>query len=529
MIKGFRQIAWITALSRVFGMVRTILYFYFFGASGLLDAWFIAFKIPNLSRRLFGEGAASASFIPVYSEQLHNDREAAGQLANTVVSVVFVLLAGIVLLGWAGVWGYLKLFSTNPETRLVLSLTSIMLPYMVMVCIVAILAGVLNVHKHFAAPAVAPIVLNIFIIATLLLTGFAFKMPAGQQVFAVALTVLFAGTVQLAIQFYPLRASGISIKPAWQIRSQAFKKIIIMMGPMILGLTVTQINTLFDDLIAWWFSGSAEKGSEFLFLGRQIAYPLHRGCVSYLNGAQRLYQMPLGVFGISLATAIFPVMSADVARKDFQALRKTISKGIRAAIFVAIPATAGLVLVAKPLVAAAFEHGKFSSTDSATTAWTLLFYTAGLTGFFAQQIVTRAFFSMQDSKTPMRSAMIAVFVNIVLNLTLIWFMGTAGLALSTAICSYLQVLILVTALRKRFGNSILDGLLTTLVKTLVATFFLCIVGILLLYACRTLPNATSFNILRLALVVPLTAGTYFLAAKLLRIEMLSLITGNKSK
>ncbi len=213
MIKGFRQIAWITALSRVFGMVRTILYFYFFGASGLLDAWFIAFKIPNLSRRLFGEGAASASFIPVYSEQLHNDREAAGQLANTVVSVVFVLLAGIVLLGWAGVWGYLKLFSTNPETRLVLSLTSIMLPYMVMVCIVAILAGVLNVHKHFAAPAVAPIVLNIFIIATLLLTGFAFKMPAGQQVFAVALTVLFAGTVQLAIQFYPLRASGISIKP----------------------------------------------------------------------------------------------------------------------------------------------------------------------------------------------------------------------------------------------------------------------------------------------------------------------------
>jgi hypothetical protein len=231
MIKGFRQIASLTATSRVFGFVRDIAYSHFFGANALLDAWTIAFKIPNLARRLFGEGAASASFIPVYSEQLHKDKEKAKQLVNTVVTALFVLLAAIVLIGQAGIWGYYKFFSPPSETRLVLSLTSIMLPYMLMVCIVAILAGILNVHRHFAAPAAAPIVLNIFIIVSILLTGWVFKLQAREQLFFVAAAVLIAGIVQIAIQLPPLRASGVSIKPAWMVHSEAFKKIIILMAP----------------------------------------------------------------------------------------------------------------------------------------------------------------------------------------------------------------------------------------------------------------------------------------------------------
>ncbi len=164
MIKGFRQIASLTAVSRVFGLVRDITYGHFFGASGLFDAWIIAFRIPNLSRRLFGEGAASASFIPVYSEALYKDREQAAKLANTVVTVLFMILAALVLVGEAGIWLYYKFFARTSETELILSLSSIMLPYMLFVCMVAILAGVLNVHRHFASPAAAPIVLNIFII-----------------------------------------------------------------------------------------------------------------------------------------------------------------------------------------------------------------------------------------------------------------------------------------------------------------------------------------------------------------------------
>jgi len=527
MIKGFRQIAGLTTISRVFGMLRDMAFAYFLGAAGLMDGWVIAFKIPNLARRLFGEGAASSSLIPVYSEQLHKDLEAAKKLACTVVTVIFIILAGLVLLGEGIIWGYYRFFSIHPSTDLKLTLSGIMLPYTILICVVAILAGILNAHRHFAMPAAAPIALNIFIIGSLCIGGWGFGIQPERLVFVVAAAVLFAGLFQLFMQLQPLGAKGIYIRPAWQIRSEAFRKIIVLMGPMILGLTVTQINTLADDFIALWFSGSPEKGEIFSLFGRDIRYPMWEGAVSQLFYSQRLYQFPLGVLGISLATAIFPVMSAEAARKDFEALTRSISRGIRGAVFIALPATAGLLLVRNLVISVVFERGRFTSSDTTLTAGVLLFYSLGLCGFFMQQVVTRAFYSIQDSKMPARSALVAVCVNIVLNLTLIWFIGTAGLALSTALCSYLQVTILVFALRKRFGSSILDGMLITLFKTLTATILLWIAGQCLLYLCRNLPDSTGYDVLRLVVVVPTTAAVYTLAAKLLRIEMLSLFSGKK--
>ncbi len=515
MIKGFRQIASLTTISRIFGLIRDVAFAHFFGAGWLMTAWTMGFKIPNLARRLFGEGAAAASLIPVYTEQLHKDPAQAKKLVGTVITVLVVILAAIVLIGQLLIWGYYLLFETRPGAQLGLTLCSIMLPYMIFICLVAILAGILNVHRHFAAPAAAPIVLNIFIIGSILLTGWVFKIAPARQVFFVAVAVLIAGLTQILIQIPPLRKNGISIRPAWDIHSQAFKKIIFLMGPMILGLTVTQINTLADDLIALTFM-------------TEYDYPLSYGAPSYLYYAQRLYQFPLGVLGISLATAIFPIMSADAARKDFDALGRTISRGIRATVFVAIPATAGLFLVAKPLVSAIFEHGQFTAEDTPIVAWTLCFYALGLTAFFAQQILTRAFYSMQDSKVPAKSAVVAVVVNIVLNLILIWFMGTAGLALSTAICSYLQVCILVVVLRKRFKYPILERITHTLTKSLAATIIMSLAAVAIIYLMRNMPNDRPANILRLIIIVPSAAGIYLLVAKMLNIEMLSLLTGRKN-
>ena len=183
MVKGFRQIACLTAFSRVLGMVRDMAFAYFLGASGLMDGWVIAFKIPNLTRRLFGEGAASASFIPVYSQELQRDREGAGRLACTVVTVVFLILAGVVLLGEVGIWTYYNFFSVHESNKLMLALTGIMLPYMVLICVVAILGGILNSHLHFAAPAASPIVLNVFIIGSLCFSGWVLCMEPSRQVF----------------------------------------------------------------------------------------------------------------------------------------------------------------------------------------------------------------------------------------------------------------------------------------------------------------------------------------------------------
>jgi len=508
-------------------MLRDMSFAYFLGAGGLMDGWVIAFTIPNLARRLFGEGAASSSLIPVYSEELQKDREGANRLAFTVVTVIFVLLAGIVLAGEGIIWGYYRFFSICASTNLKLALSGIMLPYMILICVVAILAGILNAHRHFASPAAAPIVLNIFLIGSLCFSGWVVGMEPVGQVFVVAAAVILAGLVQVFIQLAALWNRGIYVRPVWEVRSESFRKIIVLMGPMILGLTATQINTLADRFIGLWFSGSLEKGDFFFCFGGQIKYPLWEGAVSHLFYSQRLYQFPLGVLGISLATAIFPVMSSVAAREDFEGLCRTISRGLRCAVFVALPATIGLMLVGRPLVSVIFERGQFTGADTILTAGVLWFYALGLCGFFMQQIITRAFYSMQDSKTPMRSAVIAVFVNVILNLTLIWFMGTSGLALSTAICSYLQVVILVVVLRRRLGDSILQGMISAIIKTVVATILMGVVGAGLLYLCRNLPDGSRFDVLRLAVVVPSAAGVYLLAAKFLHIEMLSLLTGGR--
>jgi putative peptidoglycan lipid II flippase len=522
MIKGFRQIVSLTALSRVLGFVRDAAYSHFFGAGALLDAWSIAFKIPNLARRLLGEGAASASFIPIYSEELHKDRQGAKELVDTVVTALSIVLAAIILIGEALVWGYYKFFSTTGESKMVLSLTALMLPYMLPICIVAILGGILNVHRHFAVPAAVPIVLNVFIIAGIPFADSILKLPKQKQVFLVAVVVLIAGVAQIVIHIPALVRRGVSIRPAWQIHSDAFRKIIILMGPMILGLAVTQINTLADDLIAWWFSGSVEKGTFFMLMGHKILYPMDRGSVSHLYFSQRLYQLPLGVFGISLATAIFPVMSAASARKDFAELGRTISRGFCACVFIAIPATVGLVATAKPLIAFAFQHGQFTGKDTNMVVWTLLFYALGLLGYFSQQVIVRAFYSMQNSKTPVISALTAVGVNVVLNLTLMWFLGTGGLALSTALCSYLQVVILATILQKQLGSTIFEGLAVTSAKTIAATLLMAAVIVITAQMSGNWPN-----VLKLALMVPTGTAAFLAAAKALKIEALSIFTGDK--
>jgi len=373
--------------------------------------------------------------------------------------------------------------------------------------------------------AAAPVVLNVFIITSLCASGWLMDVEPGKQVFIVAAAVLAAGLAQLALQVPSLRASGLSIRPAWAVRTESFKKVAALMAPMIVGLTATQINTMADHFTALWLSGSVEKGGFLTILGTAVRYPMWEGSVSQLFYSQRLYQFPLGVMGISLATVIFPVMSADAARKDLDGFRRTVSRGLRLAVSIAVPAAAGLFLVRRPLVAVIFERGQFSARDTALTAGILAFYCLGLCGFFLQQIAARAFFSMQDSKTPTASALAAVGTNIILNLTLVWFLAARGLALATAACSYLQVVILLAVLNRRFGRSILSRLAATAARTLMATFLFYLVGAGILDLLGGMPACFSSDIIRLAVVIPICTATFLAAAWLLRIEVFALITG----
>lgn len=522
-IRGFRQLAFLTLISRIFGMFRDMAFAFFLGADNLMDSWVIAFKIPNLARGIFGEGAAASSLIPIYSQERQQDPKKAEVLARTVTTLIFVILSAIVLVGEIGLFWYLGTREMLDTTRLMLMLSAVMLPYMILVCTVAILGGILNAHRHFAAPANAPTLLNVIMIAALALSGWILKLDPRHQVFFMAVSVLLAGIAQILMQLIPLWKIGLSMRPAWQIRTDALRRIMLLMGPMILGLTATQINTLAGDIIARILSGSPEKGEFFMFFGRQIRYPVWEGAVSSLFYGQRLYQFPLGVLGISLATAIFPILSTAAAQKDFALLSRTVGRGIQATFFIALPATVGLMLVARPLVTVLFQRGKFTEHDSLITQRVLMFYAIGLCGYFLQQVVTRAFYSIQDSKWPARTAAFAVFISVILNLVLIWPLGAAGLALSTAICSYLQAAFLLLILGRQFKGWFQKGDIAGFVKTVAATAIMGGLGLMTAHLTSLWPISTRFDLLRIALLVAICSSGYLGASWILKNKMLSLL------
>ena len=294
MIKGFRLIAVLTVVSRVFGMLRDMAFAYFLGAGLMMDIWVIAFKIPNLARRLFGEGAATSSFIPVYSAELKRDKAAAMRLAHTVVTAIVTLLTAVVAVGLVILWVLHTYYAPLESTRLMFVLAALMLPYMAMICAEAILAGILHTHRHFAAPAAAPVVLNIVNIATLCVGGWVMGLSPEQQVFLLAFGVLLAGVIQVGMQVAPMYRLGLTLRPAWEIRSAGFKKVLWLMGPMILGMAVKQLNTLADDIIAkvcparrkgrvFYALGAADRLSGVV--GSVASLFIRNGCISFRWGS----------------------------------------------------------------------------------------------------------------------------------------------------------------------------------------------------------------------------------------------------
>ncbi|AQQ70907.1 putative peptidoglycan biosynthesis protein MurJ [Limihaloglobus sulfuriphilus] len=512
--------------SRVLGMIRDMCYAYFFGATAFSDAWYIAFKIPNLARRIFGEGAASASFIPVYSSALHKSQQQARKLACSVITAIAGSVSLLVLAAWVSMGGYSVFFGVTDENSLIFSLTAIMLPYAVMICTAALMSGILNVHGHFAAPAAAPVILNIAIISAIVIPGYFWGAAAEKLVYFAAFSVLAGGVVQLAMLIPFLKRERVVIRPLFEFKTPEFRRIMIMFAPMVIGLTATQINTLLDDVLAWLLSGSEIKGAAFVFWGREVTYPLWRGSVSYLYYAQRLYQLPLGVIGISLATAVFPVFSRASAAGDLQQLRNTLSKGLRMSILIAMPAAAGLIIVSRPLISLLFEHGdKFSRSDTIDTMNTLLFYSVGLPGFFWQQIVTRVHYSRFNSKIPAMTAVLAVLVNFMLNITLVWFMNIQAFALATSVAAYVQSLLLLHLLEEPVREKIWRDTGPEAARILIASLAMLIAGTAVMGKMDFIAESIAGDIIRLLAVIPFSAGVYWVLVKLMRVESLKYLTG----
>lgn len=423
-------IAGLTLCSRLLGFLREYAFSYYFGTSELLSAYRIAFQVPNLARRLFGEGALSSAMVPILTEtQAKDGEETARRFCGAVLSglIVFLGTATIVLeLGLAGA----RLVTDDPA----IGLTALTLPYMPLICVAAVAGGILNVRRHFAVPAAAPTLLNLANMAALVGGSVLFGWQGRPLMVALCASVLAAGVLQVgltaaalgAVRFFP-RIGG-----SW--RDDRVRSVLRLMGPMALGLSAVQVNTLVDSLIA------------YVFVTREG----ERVGTAILGYAQFLYQLPLGVFGISIATAIFPLLSELASRDDRPGLTAAISRGLRLTTFIAMPCAVGLMFVAKPMVATLYA---LEPWETSRVAWTLWFYALGIPAYFAQHIVVRAYYALRDSRTPARIAVRMVLLNLAINFMLVFVMEERGLALATAVSAYVQLALLVRGLRKRLGGS----------------------------------------------------------------------------
>lgn len=444
----------LTFLSRITGLLRDSVLASIFGLKSITDAFYLAFIIPNLFRRLFGEGALTAALIPVYTELLKTDRAAAGRLATLCTVLLFMLLAALTLVGELVLWWLLGSRDWSGDSTLALQLTMLMLPYMPLVCLVALIGGLLQVHGRFGPAAFAPILLNVIVIAATLIVGLGLSgdIELRGVVFYVAGGVLLAGVCQLvwvvaAVLRYDAYALGVSGA------MPAMKSVMVTMAPMIVGLAVFQINTLFDGLIAWFLSPK-DGATSLLLFGREMAAPIQTGSVTALQFAQRLYQFPVGVFGVAIATAIFPALSHAAANDDSDSFATTVRHGLRLTVFIGLPASVGLIVVRDPLVRLLFERGEFDATSTTRVASILIGYASAVWAYSMTHVITRAFYAMKDAKTPLRVAVVMVILNLALNLTLVWWLGAAGLAWSTAICAAIQSALLVKLLGRRVDHPV---------------------------------------------------------------------------
>ncbi len=423
-----RLIALLTSCSRVLGLVREAAFSYFCGIDPVFSSFRVAFMVPNLARRLFGEGAMASAFIPVFTEALEKQgRERARELAGSAFTLLGAILCGLTLLVEGGI-----LIAHLLHRSDTLSLTMVMLPYMILICLAGFAGGMLNALNRFALPAAAPMLLNIVLIALLLIGGITVGLEPRPLVYVVAVGVVLSGLAQFGLQLLDMRWADCSPTLNLRWRDPDLRRILLLLAPMLVGLSATQLNVLADNLIALYF------------------VPQARG-PAVLGYAHMLYHLPLGVFGIALATAIFPQLSARAAQADHGGLARALESGVRVSLFIALPASVGLIMLATPIVALVYQHrgGRFGIEATDHVARTLVCYCLGLWAFSLQPILARAFYALQDARTPVRIGVITVSLNLVLSLVLVFPMAEGGIALATAAAACLQVVWLVWALRRR--------------------------------------------------------------------------------
>jgi len=422
-----------TLLSRIFGFLRDMVVAYFFGAGMAADAFFVAFRIPNLWRRLVGEGSLTISFIPIYTEYLtQRSEEETREVTHIAFTVAWIALLILTIFGILFSPILIRLIAPGfvqiPEKfQLTVTLNQIIFPYLFFMGLFALCMGILNSHRHFFAPAFAPIFLNICII----LSVFSFYHYFQKPVMALAIGVLAGGVSQFLFQIPFLLKKGIRFRFNFNFRHPAIKRIGSLMIPGMIGTAVYQINVFIDTIFASFLPG---------------------GSVSYLWFADRLMEFPLGIFAFAIGMAALPSFSTLVSQGKTEELKETLSFAFRLVSFISIPAMIGLIALKTPIINLLYQRGKFDYFATEMTVRALLCYAVGIWAIAGSRTVVPAFYSLQDTRTPLKIALICLGANVIFNSILIFPLKHAGLALATSLSSMLNLVLLSRKLNMKLGG-----------------------------------------------------------------------------
>ncbi|MGB7482967.1 MAG: murein biosynthesis integral membrane protein MurJ [Castellaniella sp.] len=436
LLRSAATISGLTLFSRVTGMLRDVLIASVYGAGPLTDAFWVAFRIPNLLRRLFAEGAFSQAFVPILGEvRQRGDHETLRRLLDRVALLLFVVLCGVTLAGMLGAAWVVTAMASGMrhaarahEFGEAVWMTRIMFPYIICMSLVAFASGVLNTFSRFTVPAFTPVLLNLSMIGASLLLSDRMAEP----IHALAVGVMIGGLLQLAVQWIALGRLGLlprwgqGLRAAW--RDPMVRRILRQMLPATLGVSVAQLSLLINTNIATW---------------------LAPGSVTWLSFADRLMEFPTALLGVALGTVLLPSLSAAHARQDHSAYNALLDWGLRLVLLLGLPAALGMALLSDGLVAVLFNYGAFSPADVAQTRLAVMAYAVGLLGLLAIKILAPGFYAKQDIRTPVRIAIAVLVFTQLMNLVLVPWLAHAGLALSIGLGASVNALTLVTLLRRR--------------------------------------------------------------------------------
>lgn len=530
-----KLIGFLTFISRLLGMARESIAAAYFGGAPVYAAFQFAFTVPNLFRKLLGEGALSAAFIPLYAQAVKQEKNRDGSCfsnpgsANDFAATSVNLLCAILLA--LTVWGEVLLialitFVDMPwDYELAARLTMVMLPYVMLVCGTAFLGSILQVHGRFAAVTFTAVIANVCLIIAMVLAAQSLDLSTqpGQEraVYWLAYAVVISGVVQISSLAPSLRTAGFRCRAIFRVLTPAVRKMLMMSIPVAVGAAVLQVSVLMDKAIAFFLSAGPGRTSFELF-GNTIAFPLVEGATQRLNWAQFMYQFPLGVFAIALATAIFPKLSEGAIDADRSQFKSVLRRGIEASLFIGLPASVGLIVVRYPAVRLLFERGNFTALDTVLVARSTGIYAAAIWAFSLQQILNRAYYALHDTTTPLVLGIANLAINLVVEIPLLWTpLGEAGMAAGTLVAFSVQALVMVWMLDRRSGGLGLSASLPVIAKMLIATAAMGIAC----WAVRELPfypdgQTKAAAAVQLAILMLTGGATYFLACAAMGMDVL---------